>query len=219
MAALDRGWIPRGVLHNDPRINSACAREDNGEFKCVLKKGQIDKTVRDAVAYVFHVENITTTPHAQQILNMTGDDLQKEGEKVLGKYFDDNRHMGATCDFGGVAMLIEENRTLSDDDSIYYNDDEYFFRYEVRGPAVWKLALGGVGLGIVGALLGFVLAMHYNQSFNERVRKSRYFQPIARSQNSLIRSSLSLGGLQDFEERVPLNDEKGEDSYGGPLHF
>jgi len=216
LTALERGWIPRGDLHNDPNIQSACAREDKGEFKCVLKKGQIDSAVLDAVGYVLNVQNLTDTERAQRVLNMTGDELTEEGGKVLSDYFQEYRHMGATCDFGGIAMLIEENRTLSDDD-IYLTDDEYFGYVIRERPAVWKLGLGGVSLGLVGALIGFVLAMRYSRKFNEKVRRSTFFKPITQSQNRLVRSSLHLGRLPNINEHVPLNDEKWNESYGGAI--
>ena len=95
MEALERGWIPRGSL-NDEKVQTACAREDSGDFKCVLKKGQIDKAVHDAVAYALNVQNLTETPEAKKILNLTGSELQDAGNTVLGDYFHKYRHQGAT---------------------------------------------------------------------------------------------------------------------------
>jgi len=49
--------------------------------------------------------------------------------------------------------------------------------------------------------------MRYNPKFNERVRKSRLFLPISNSKSSLIRSSLNLPTLEDYDEiQQAIND-------------
>jgi hypothetical protein len=201
LAALDRGWIPRGNL-NDDRIKNACAREDEGAFKCVLKRGQIDKPVREAVKFCLGAEGLSDSPQAAEILNKTGQDFQDAAANVLTDYFEKHRMEGVTCDFGGIAMLIELNRTLSDDDSLGIDDDEYYTRYIIKeGPTKWMLAIGGVGVGLLGVVLGFIIAMRRSPRFNQRVRSTAFLQPLVRSQNSLIRSSLALPELgRDYEE-------------------
>jgi len=214
MAALDRGWIPKGNL-NDARIKNACQREDLGEFRCVLKHGQIDRAVHDAVAYILKVENLTETVEGQEILNLTGSALHSAAQQVLSEYFEKYRIEGATCDFGGVAMLIEENRTYTDDSLI--TDDEYFNYVVFRGPPVWTIAVGGVLVAVLAGILGFVLAMRVNPTFNRRVRSTALFRPLVQSKSNLIRSSLNLPMLENYDEldqlwRQPQGGQKGHDS-------
>ena len=158
MEALERGWIPSGNL-NDERITKACMREDSGQFKCVVKNGQIDKAVRSAMSYVLHAENLSNSTEAKSVLNLTGSALQSAADTILGDYFDKNRHNGATCDFGGVAMLIEENVTLSDEDVSYFGDDEFYIVHE--GPNWWVLGSLGVLIAVIAGCCGFVAAMRY----------------------------------------------------------
>ena len=82
-------------------------RENHVVIPRVLKNGQIDQAVRNAVAYALKVPNLTNTRDAKLILNnKTSEKLREECGKVLRKYFQEYRHMGATCDFGGVAILM-----------------------------------------------------------------------------------------------------------------
>lgn len=216
-AALQRGWIPRGSFVVNPHIANACVREDDIDFNCILKKGQLDSSIRDAAAYVFKIRNTTSDPENQAILNMTGTDLRKNVNKVIGEYFQNHKHAGATCDFGGVAMLVSESRTPTDDDTVFLTDDEYFGVIVRRGPKLWQLVLGGVAVAAVSGLVGFIVAMRSNPRFNARVRSSRLFLPISNSRNSLIRSSLNLPALEDYDEIQDLINREKE--HLEPLRF
>lgn len=208
-AALERGWIPRGSFRNDPSISGACAREDDGDFLCVLKKGQIDSAIRDAVGYALDAQNITD-PQSKAILNMTGTDLRTKANEVIGDYFDKFKHSGATCDFGGVAQLTEQSHGSSDDDTVFLTDDEYYGVILQQGPKTWVLVVSGIAVALLGGLTGFVLAMRYNPGFNEKVRKSRLFMPLSNSKNSLLRSSLKLPTLDDYDEIQQGTDDSDE---------
>ena len=83
MAALDRGWIPRGDFLGDEIMN-ACHNEDNGVYKCALKKGQLEKNIYGALAYIFNSQNLTNTQEAQQIMNLTGSELETVADGVIG---------------------------------------------------------------------------------------------------------------------------------------
>jgi hypothetical protein len=199
MAALERGWIPRGNL-NTPAVQNACKREESSTvFKCVLKFGQIDTSIRQAVRWAFNYENLTQTPQAQQILNLTGSDLQSAANAVLTDFFDAYRFDGVTCDFGGVALLIERNTTLVDNADMFLNDDEYFKVYVDKGPNWVVLIMSGIGIALVGGLAGFVLAMRSNEEFNRRVRESSAFGPIARRGSKAMLSALNLPDM-NYEE-------------------
>jgi hypothetical protein len=113
-------------------------------------------------------------------------------------------------------MLVEINRTISDDDSISYTDDEYFGYIVVRkGPPLWWLVVFGTLIGLLLGVLGFVVAMRKSKTFNHKIRKASFFRPF--SQNSLVRSSLNLTDLDDYggvplrreelEQLIKLNDD------------
>jgi hypothetical protein len=216
MAALDRGWIPRGSLVNNPHIESACSREDSGDFLCVVKKAMGDKPIQKAVAYAFKVQNITDAA-SLSILNMTGSELKAKANQVIGDYFQKFKVSGATCDFGGVAMLVEESRKPTDDDIVYLTDDEYYGLVVQEGPKLWVLILSGFVVAVVSGVIGFILAMRYNPRFNEKVRKSQLFLPISSSKNSLIRSSLNLPALENYDEIQDMINQERE--HLEPLRF
>ena len=153
------------------------------------------------MAYVLNVENNTTTEERDAILNATGSDLRDAAQSMIDDYFEKNRHSGATCDFGGVAFLLEENRTLYDDDSYYNTDDEYFGLVTQSAPInKVYLVLGGILASLIGALVGFILAMRFSSGFNRRVRSMPVFEPLAKSKSQILRSSLNLPMLEDYDE-------------------
>lgn len=206
MLALERGWIPDYNL-NDKRILTACDKEDTGEFKCVVKRGQLDQTVRDALAYVLNYENRSDTDEAKTILNLTGPALMDAASDELGKFFDAYHGIGATCDFGGIGQLIELNRTFSDDDLVRMTDDEYYGYVVVqKGPKLWEIMTVVVVGILVGSLVGFIVAMHVSKGFNRRVRGSALFRRLSKSRmsrSSILRSSLALPAL-DMDD--PANE-------------
>jgi glucan 1,3-beta-glucosidase len=202
MAALERGWIPRGNLAGNEKILNACLREDKGAFRCILKRGQIDRAIRSAMDYILNAENRADTPEGKAALSKTGKDLEEAAKPILSDYFEQHRLEGATCDFGGIAMLVEENRTISDDDSFGFSDDEYFLQYESGGPPLWLLIIGGTVVALLGGCLGFVMAMRFNPRFNDRIRHTSLFKPITSSKSMVIRSSLNLPSMY-YED---LND-------------
>ena len=213
MLSLQKGWIPKGNL-NDDKIQSACDREDRGEFKCILKRRPPEEYVRNAVAYILESENRTDTEEGQAILEMEGDDLNREADVLIADYFEKNRAMGATCDFGGVAMLVEEDRDIveSDDDSLWNNDDEYYGETITiyRGPSKLVLVATVIVAALLGSVIGFIVAMRTNKGFNRKVRESVFFRPLSHSRIPIIRSSLALPEYANYDELEGLipDDEK-----------
>lgn len=206
MEALERGWIPRGNL-NTEQINNACRKEETGEFKCVLKHGQLDATVRGAVKYVLNAEGVDDAD-AGYIDNLSGPDLSHEAEKVLSDFWKDHFTEGATCDFGGIMTLVEVNRTITDDDSV--DDDEYYTYTSYYGPSIWVMVLVVILVGLLGGLLGFIIAMRTNKRFNRRVRESRFFQSDDAPhflKTRVVRNSLALPSLgEDYTEIEPIKE-------------
>ena len=218
MAALDKGWIPRGSLSTNKEIERACHREDNNEYFCVIKNGQLDSSIRNAVRYILETDNASNRTIAA-VLHLTSPEfLQKANELVTG-FFSKYYTEGATCDFGGIAMLVETKRSKPDDfeDQInhYFNDDEYFEEDYLRTMIIrtWVLALSGLGLITLGCLIGFVIAMRSSARFNEMVRKSPAFKPITSSQSELVRVSLNLPKKSNYEEIQAQNMHRNGKNY------
>jgi len=219
MLAVERGWIPKGNL-NDEKIRNACAREDDGEYKCILKHNVQEESIRNALGYVFDMERKNGKDNVDQlqfdVMNTTGSDFFKAAEPVISDYFEEFKASGVICDFGGVAMLVEQNRTITDDDSLGWNDDEYYTRTVYRGPSTLKIILLVLFATILGSFAGFLLAMRLSKKFNRRVRESRMFRPLAASTNTLIRKSFALPDEDFFnnnDELARLVDE-GSKNYG-----
>jgi hypothetical protein len=193
MLALERGWIPKGDLNAD-KIQHACDAEDQGFFKCVLKRGIPDQNILRSIMFIVEEKNATGTlvGPEKHILDMSGKELQTTANNMIGQYFEDHRSVGMTCDFGGIAFLVEENRTITDDDSIHFDDDEYQPEVVYRGPDSLMITLIVLVAVVVGSIGGFIIAMHANKKFNEKVKTSTMFRSISRSSNPMIRSSFAL---------------------------
>lgn len=199
MLALDRNWIPRGNLQ-DRKFLTACDREDQGEFKCYVSPDSSDKAIRNGVKYALDQEG----KDSSYVDKLSGDELKKEADKVLSKYWQDHHSEGVTCDFGGIAFLEELNRTSTRNDDYYPDDDEYVI-YERTGIKLATLLGIIVLVAFFSGLFGFVVAMRVNRGFNTRVstsmQRNKYFKPLSR--NSLIRSSLRLDDLDGGYTEIP----------------
>lgn len=203
MEALERGWIPKGPLNINPHVATACIREDTGEYHCILKPGQLDITVAGALGYIYNVEGINDTDEAKAALNLTGPELHRVANKAISDFYDKYHAEGATCDFGGIALLVEQNRTIEGDELAQFTDDDFFgyINEGEEGPPMLLLVVGGVAIAIFAGMVGFIIAMRTNPGFNRRVRSSQMLQPLVTvsSKSDLIRSSLNLPMLQDYE--------------------
>jgi hypothetical protein len=209
MLALEKGWIPKGNL-NDEKILNACEREDQFDFKCVLK-GRNDvrpQSVRNAVKYMLHTQNLTHTKEGQDILAQDDDELYKTCSDMIPDYFDKFRGDGVTCDFGGSAMLVYSDRDVTDDDKLLWNDDEYFVQTVYTGPNMLVLVSIVVVAAILGTCLGFMIAMRTNKGFNRRVQSSSLFRPLTGSRSSLVRRSFALPELDGYDDIGYLIEEQ-----------
>ena len=128
MAALKKGWIPSGNL-NDEAITNACHKEDNGLYKCVAKRDQLESNIRNGIDVVVNTDGIAVDGvemNRTTVANMNGEALYDLADHAYDQYWTKHRIEGATCDFGGTGELIEVNLTLSDDSiaNSVTNDDE-----------------------------------------------------------------------------------------------
>jgi glucan 1,3-beta-glucosidase len=223
LLALKRGWIPTGSF-NDPSIQDSCRYEDSLAYKCILKRDIPDSNVLGAVEYILYRLNDTATAEDNHVAELSGKDLHDAASDLITRFFEGYKGEGVvsdswtadqtiifcqlrhstmfprlcqTCDFGGIAMLVEENRTITDDDFLGWDDDQYLPGTQIvyKGPSAWQLALI-ISFGIlVGSFVGFVVGMHTNKGFNRYVRQSTLFRPISKSRNKLVRSSLALDAM------------------------
>ena len=177
---------------------SACHKEDNGEFRCVAKRGQLDESMRNGLRYCLNVEQKNQT----YLDSLHGKQLSDEGDKIFGEFWENHRAEGATCDFGGMATLVELNKTITDDDAVP-DDDEYSPVYIYTGPSMWTIFGTTAAALLVGGLVGFVVAMNVNKDFNKSIRQSLFSGTGSLSRNRLVRSSLALDKFADYDE---LND-------------
>jgi len=53
-----------------------------------LKRGQIDKTILNALGYVLDAQNLTDTPEGHRLMNLTGSELQNKAEEILSDFFE-----------------------------------------------------------------------------------------------------------------------------------
>ena len=200
LLALQLGMIPKGSL-NDESVVNACDNEDSSEIRCKANRNAPEKNVHGALDYIYQVEKKNGTDAS----NMTGAALYETADGLIDAFFQKYRHEGATCDFGGVGMLVEQSKenATSDDDFYYGTDDEYFGgggRRYYHGPKIWIIVVSVAAITFVLTSAGFLIAMRLNKNFNKRVRKSSMFRPIARSRNSLVRMSFALPENPDAEE-------------------
>lgn len=100
-----------------------------------------------------------------------------EADQIFSEFWDTHRAQGATCDFGGAAMLAEKNKTHTED---YYSDD-YYNVLEINEFPVWKIALISFVGALAGGLAGFALAMKTSPKFNRAVRSSVMLRPVTSS--------------------------------------
>ena len=197
LLALELGYIPKGDL-NAEKIWRACDKEDSSEIKCIVNRKSPEKNVKDALAYIYNVENKTQTER-DIVKNMTGPELYTTASSAFARFFEKARHEGATCDSGGAGQLVEVdrlNRTIDDS----YDDDEYFVSYSEEQPVVWNIVLVVASTTFALTIAVFIAAMRISQSFNKTVRNASFFRPITRSRSHLLRSTLNLPDSEGYEE-------------------
>jgi glucan 1,3-beta-glucosidase len=113
MLAVQKGWIPSGPSLNVDEVATACEKEDNGQYKCIAKRGMLSSNVingiRSCVSRDPSVEpqgnNVT------QYEDLDDEDLATVADDVFNDFWTKHRLEGVTCDFGGVAQLMELNYT------------------------------------------------------------------------------------------------------------
>jgi len=210
MQALERGWIPKGNLKADVIVN-ACHKEDNGLYLCIAKRDQLETNIQDGINYALTSEGTVTSSDGKTsssivcdrgifvnetivlnfttVASMSGDELYAAADCAYNLYWSNHRGEGVTCDFGGTATLVQVNITYADD------DDDTTDETVVVDVAAAELA-GLIGLGaLLGAFMGFAIAMRCSKKFNTSVSKSTLGRSMKR--NPIL--SKSFGGFRSDE--------------------
>lgn len=202
MAALDRGWIPKGNL-NDAKIMTACMAEDNFSYNCVLRHDASESGVKDALTYILD-QNDDSTKEEYKVLGMSGEAFFEKAEVIVSDYFENNLVKGVTCDFGGIATLAEGNRTVERDDTFWGDDDEYM-NVIYQGPGIWTMILYMSLVGSVCLVGGFFLAIHNSDKFKDKFQRTSMGKALSRRVlNPSIRKSFRLDPDIDYGEVQPL---------------
>ena len=202
MAALKKGWIPSGNL-NDDIITNACHKEDNGLYKCVAKRDQLESNIKTGINLVIKRDGSKILSKNGIVINsgvvgnMTGEALYDLADRAYDEYWSKHRVEGITCDFGGTGELIEVNITLtSDDDDI--DEDSYSPDQQMNLLLIILFATFGV---IFGGILGFCAAIRSNRKFKQSFSQSTMGKSFSR--NKFL--SRSFGGFNDDYMEIPTN--------------
>ncbi len=211
MSALKKGWIPNGNLKDDIIIN-ACDKEDNGLYKCVAKRGQLDKNIRQGIEYVFNSTNIdykslglnaTTAIEADKLVaNMTGKPLYELADRVYDEYWSTHRVDGATCDFAGTAEFIEIHNYANSTNTTYTNTTagKAAAYDELQKEIHLLVMIGFITLAVMfGGILGFCCAIRSNRKFKRSVARSNFGKSLSR--NKFL--NRSFGGFNHDYDAIP----------------
>ena len=104
MLALRRGWLASDNVKEN-NVANACKLEDNGGYKCVAKRGMLDRNIQNGVLMVLESQHKNSTNMTYLIRNTTGEDIAVMADELYNEYWQEYRDIGASCDFGGVAEL------------------------------------------------------------------------------------------------------------------
>jgi hypothetical protein len=212
LLALERGWIPDGNF-NDPKIQNSCRSEDEMAYKCIIKRDMTDASMLKAVHYILKQKNGTETEDESFAMDLTGKELHDAANNMIEQYFQEEKGSGVTCDFGGVAMLVEENRTVTDDDFVDW-DVAYFTGETNNGLNWWELGsivLFGIG---IGTIIGFVIGMRKNKGFHDFVAHTKFGRRVTRSKSAFLKNTLSLTDLGDALDEYYGSPTQNNGHYG-----
>ena len=175
---------------------------------CVAKRNELRTSIQKGIDYVCKVHganspfwgdfNITIKEtmvgNKTNFGNLTHDQIYELADYAYNKYWQENKIVGGTCDFGGTAQLIEINKTYDNDDNILSYENDKFDNQRAMMLALY------VSLGVmIGGMFGFCFAMRFNRSFNRKVSRSQFYRTI--SKNKFVRQSFS--GFTD-ETYMPI---------------
>ncbi|KAG6611681.1 putative glucan 1,3-beta-glucosidase [Phytophthora cinnamomi] len=97
------GMFPKNVsdYHESEGVESACRKEDRGEFVCRAKRGVQEFELKSGLAFACNFPEIDCKDIKKRFLT-----LEEQCDWAFNQYWHLNREKGATCDFGGAAHLL-----------------------------------------------------------------------------------------------------------------
>ncbi|KAH7470921.1 hypothetical protein KRP22_003203 [Phytophthora ramorum] len=97
------GAFPKNVsdYHESEGVESACMKEDRGDFVCRAKRGVQEFELKSGLAFACNFQEIDCTDIKKRFLT-----LEEQCDWAFNQYWHLNREKGATCDFGGAAHLL-----------------------------------------------------------------------------------------------------------------
>jgi len=197
MQAVERGWISNADNLSNDHINTACKREDSGEgYNCVSRRKGVARESLFNGVFWSKAQNTGLgwgeLAPPLKLLNMT--ELEDEGDIQFNRYWKRERSKGATCDFGGAAMLTVA-ATTDDEFTDDWVEDVIIVKQGVSASSTLLISLLCI---VVGGMFGFVSAMKRSAKFNVAVRKTKVLRSVRNS--AVFTSSRSLLG----SETMPL---------------
>lgn len=96
------GAFPSNVSDYSSDVENACEKEDSGDFICSAKRGGKMFEFKNALAFACNAPGIDCT-----YLNKTSTNIYEQCDWAFNTYWHRYREKGATCDFGGIAHLVE----------------------------------------------------------------------------------------------------------------
>ncbi|UIZ25536.1 hypothetical protein KXD40_006454 [Peronospora effusa] len=103
-----QGAFPKNVshYHSDDGVETACRKEDSGDFACHAKRGVEEFELKSGLAFACNYPEIDCSDIKKRFHT-----LEEQCDWAFDQYWHLNREKGATCDFGGAGHLL--NVTIS----------------------------------------------------------------------------------------------------------
>jgi glucan 1,3-beta-glucosidase len=108
LLAVQKGWIPSGNSLNTDEVTNACEKEDKGQYQCVAKRGQLrDNVIMQIKVCLSRDPTLGLGSNIALYEALDDEGLNKAADTVFKDFWAKYRLEGFTCDFGGVAQLME----------------------------------------------------------------------------------------------------------------
>jgi glucan 1,3-beta-glucosidase len=102
LASVENGWFPDDIFHYGVEITEACTQEDAGNFQCIARSDVFERTLESGLQYA--CDNCQSACDCTPLAN-SGMSLEDKCNKIFNEFWQAKRGQGATCDFGGAAVL------------------------------------------------------------------------------------------------------------------
>ncbi|KAG2517379.1 hypothetical protein JM16_007425 [Phytophthora kernoviae] len=147
-----QGAFPKNVssYRESDEVFSACKKEDRGEFLCAAKRGVHPNDLEHGLDFVCG-DSVDCSGITSKFLT-----LEEQCDWAFNEYWHAHREFGATCDFGGAALLLNTNDGAPRPANL--NEPQ---RFAIASPSsdlvFWSFV--SVAIGIVAVVLAAVRIM------------------------------------------------------------